>query len=131
MEDLCRKVVWAVEQSGRPAGFYGESIEAEFAQQPELEKKPGAPSAFVWRGQRFEVARVLKEWHDYGGSGPMGGMVGGGGKGAGPWGGGSRTIGRDYYRVATAGGEIFDVYFDRRPKGKDRKGSWTLDRKIG
>ena len=120
-----------MEQSGRPAGFFGDEIQPEFDSEPAIEKKPGAPAAFVWRGQRFAVARVVKEWHDYGRVQP--GFGGPGRGGTAPWGAQSvsRGVGRDYYRVATEAGEIFDIYFDRRPKGKDKKGSWTLDKKIG
>ncbi len=42
---------------------------------------------------------------------------------------GSWGVGRDYYRVQTDSGEIFDIYYDRKPKGQ-KKGEWILLRKI-
>ena len=45
--------------------------------------------------------------------------------------GGSWGLGRDYYRVRTREGRIFDLYFDRRPKSADVAGSWVLYRELG
>ena len=36
-------------------------------------------------------------------------------------------VGRDYYRVRTDVGRVFDIYYDRAPKdSKDRKGGWHV-----
>jgi len=44
---------------------------------------------------------------------------------------GSWGVGRDYYRVRTAGGRVFDLYYDRAPKGSDdRGGGWFLFREM-
>ena len=44
---------------------------------------------------------------------------------------GSWGVGQDYYRVRTAEGRIFDLYYDRAPKNVfRRKGGWFLDREI-
>jgi hypothetical protein len=44
---------------------------------------------------------------------------------------GSWGVGRDYYRVRTAGGRLFDIYFDRAPKDAGhRKGAWFLYREL-
>jgi len=44
---------------------------------------------------------------------------------------GSWGVGKDYYRVVTDSGRIFDIYFDRAPKGVDnRKGAWFLFQEL-
>ncbi len=44
---------------------------------------------------------------------------------------GSWGVGRDYYRVRTDTGQVFELYYDRAPKGsRDRKGAWFLDREL-
>jgi BirA family biotin operon repressor/biotin-[acetyl-CoA-carboxylase] ligase len=111
--------------------FIDEAIEAEFDQPPALEKKPGCPDGFTWRGETFRVAEMLEEWHDYRRRGrsarnmqPAHAAVA---EKRGSWG-----VGRDYYRVRVEGGRIFDVYYDRAPKGSSRrKGTWVLFRELG
>jgi hypothetical protein len=45
---------------------------------------------------------------------------------------GSWGVGRDYYRVRTRKGRVFELYFDRAPKDVDRrKGAWFLYRELG
>ncbi len=40
---------------------------------------------------------------------------------------GSRGVGRDYYRVQTAAGRVFVLYYDRAPKNVDDSlGGWFL-----
>jgi len=44
---------------------------------------------------------------------------------------GTWGAGRDYYRVRTDTGEVFDIYYDRAPKGAAQgKGAWFLFRQI-
>jgi hypothetical protein len=44
---------------------------------------------------------------------------------------GSWGVGRDYYRVLTHTGHIFDLYYDRAPEGTNqRKRSWFLYREM-
>lgn len=44
---------------------------------------------------------------------------------------GSWGVGQDYYRVRTDTSQIFDLYYDRAPKGSDqRKGAWFLDKEL-
>ena len=44
---------------------------------------------------------------------------------------GSWGVGQDYFRVRTDKGQIFDIYYDRAPKGSDqRKGEWFIDKEI-
>ena len=43
------------------ADFYSEEIEVQFDREPLIEKKPGLPSAFIWRGQEHIIVELLKE----------------------------------------------------------------------
>jgi hypothetical protein len=44
---------------------------------------------------------------------------------------GSWGVGRDYYRVRTDSGRVFDLYYDRAPGSvHDRKGAWFLLREL-
>lgn len=113
-----------------PVHFVGEAIEVLFNQPPLLEKKPGCPDAFTWRGIRHQVVEMLSEWHDYQRRGRFARnmqdkhLATASLKGS--WG-----VGRDYYRVRTDHGQIFDLYYDRAPKGSDqRKGTWFLDKEL-
>ncbi len=73
---------------------------------------------------------MLNEWHDYSRRGRMAlnmrpehAAVA---ARRGSWG-----VGRDYYRVRTDTGEVFDLYYDRAPRGsKRRKGDWFLCRQV-
>ncbi len=113
-----------------PLHFIGEIVEVHFEQPPALEKKPGCPQGFTWRGAAFQIVEMLSEWHDYRRRGRMSrnmqpkhaavAVV------HGSWG-----VGQDYFRVRTEGGRIFDLYYDRAPKDADhRKGAWYLDREL-
>jgi hypothetical protein len=113
-----------------PLHYIDEAIEALFDTPPTLEKKPGCPNGFVWQETTYKVIEMVSEWHDYGRRG----------KAAknmrpshaelaavrGSWG-----VGRDWFRVRTETGQIFDLYYDRSPKGLDqRKGSWRLVKEM-
>ncbi len=112
--------------------FYSEPITVKFAVQPLLEKKPGLPAEFMWRGKSYTIIRLLKEWHDYRKRGKSqkfyaekrGNAPQIRSRKRGSWG-----VGRDYYQVLTDSGEIFDIYFDRRPT-RTQKGEWVLSRKV-
>jgi hypothetical protein len=114
----------------RPIRFIAEPIEVRYDQPPALEKKPGCPDAFVWRGKTYRLVEKISEWHDYHRRGrmarnmqPAHATVA---ESRGSWG-----VGQDYYRVRTSDGRIFDIYFDRAPKSADdRKGSWYLYREL-
>ncbi len=113
-----------------PLHFIGEEIEARFDNAPLLEKQPGCPNGFLWRGQEYRVAEMLREWHDHGRRGRMARNMTprhlSTASGRGSWG-----VGRDYYRVRTEGGQCFDLYYDRAPTGKGgAKGSWFLFREL-
>jgi hypothetical protein len=111
--------------------FIAEEIEVEYDRPPALEKKPGCPDGFIWLGERYVIAEVLREWHDYRRRGRMARNMqpahAAVAKKRGSWG-----VGRDYYRVRTRKGQIFELYFDRAPKDVDRrKGAWFLFRELG
>lgn len=113
-----------------PLHFINESVEVHFEQEPRLEKIPGLPQGFTWRGNYYNIVELLSEWHDYRRKGrsainmrPEHTAVA---KSRGSWG-----VGQDYYRVRTKGGRIFDLYFDRAPIDVDRrKSGWFLDREL-
>ena len=113
-----------------PIHFIGEEIEVRFDKLPMLEKKPGCPQGFIWRRKECQIVEMHSEWHDYSRRGkmernmqPQHAEVA---KGRGSWG-----VGRDYYRVEIGSGSIFDIYYDRAPKGVDkRKGAWFLYQEL-
>ena len=114
----------------RPLRFIGEPVTVEFDRPPLLEKKPGCPSSFTWQGETHHIIEKLSEWHDYTRRGRMAKNMSEPHAAAavrrGSWG-----VGRDYYRVRTDGGRVFDLYYDRAPKGPDnRKGGWFLFREL-
>jgi hypothetical protein len=110
--------------------FISEPIEAHFKQAPLLEKNPGCPDGFTWREQVFTIVELLSEWHDYQRRGRMARNMqpqhAAAASRRGSWG-----VGQDYFRVRTADGRIFDLYYDRAPKDAfRRKGGWFLDREM-
>jgi hypothetical protein len=110
--------------------FIGEEIEVEYDTPPALEKKPGAPGGFVWEGETYRVEEVLSEWHDFTRRGRMARNMRPDHALAaarrGSWG-----VGRDYFRVRTRDGRVFDLYYDRSPGGaSERKGIWVLFREM-
>jgi hypothetical protein len=114
----------------RPLRFIGERIQVQFDRPPALEKRPGCPDQFVWRGATYRVVEVLSEWHDYGRRGRMAHNMrpthAAVATRRGSWG-----VGRDYYRARTDSGQVFDLYYDRAPKSADDgKGSWILYREM-
>lgn len=113
-----------------PKKFISEQVEVRFAKPPSLEKKPGPPDGFTWRGEYFSIVEVLSEWHDYQRRGRMARNMrpehAETAAQRGSWG-----VGQDYFRVRTTAGRIFDLYYDRAPKNVDtRKGAWFLDREM-
>ncbi len=120
--------------SDLPARFIGAPVEVIHDRAPALEKRPGPPDGFVWEGRTYRVAEVLREWHDYHLRGrsrafyvkERGSYRAKAAERRGTWG-----VGRDYYRVRTTEGEVFDLYYDRAPHGPgQRKGAWFLWRQI-
>ena len=114
----------------KPLRFIGERIQVEFDRPPALEKRPGCPDRFVWRGKAYQIVEKLSEWHDYSRRGRMARNMrpehAAVAARRGSWG-----VGRDYYRVRTDTGQLFDLYYDRAPgKAGDRKGAWFLFREV-
>lgn len=112
--------------------FHSEPITVKFEGEPLLEKKTGAPDAFVWRGTLYSIVSVENEWHDYDIRGKMeklyhqkrGNSPEMRSRKGGSWG-----VGKDYYEVKTDSGEIFVIYYDRQPK-KSKKGEWILLKRV-
>ncbi len=114
----------------KPVRFIGEAVDVHFDQPPLLEKKPGCPDAFTWRGESQAVIELLSEWQDFGRRGRMGRNMqpqhAARAARKGSWG-----VGHFYFRVRTGSGKIFDLYYDRAPKSADdRKGEWVLYREL-
>jgi hypothetical protein len=110
--------------------FIGEPIEVQFDQPSVLVKKPGCPDEFLWRGKRYRVVEKLGEWHDYGRRGRMASNMRPErariAARHGSWG-----VGRDYFRVRTDTGQVFDLYYDRTPgSSTSRLGTWILYREM-
>ena len=120
----------AEEVSGKSAyrrlQFIGEPVEVAFDHPPALEKKPGCPDRFLWHGTTYRVVEKLNEWHEYGRKGRMARNMqpshAAAAERRGSWG-----VGRDYFHVRTAGGRVFELYYDRAPQDAGRrKGAWFL-----
>ena len=119
-----------VQSEMKPTRFISEVISVQFDDAPALMKKPGAPDRFDWRERTFHVGEKLKEWHDYGRRGRMAHNMRPAhlraARRRGSWG-----VGRDYYRVRTTCGRVFDIYYDRAPKTAGwRHGQWILCREL-
>lgn len=113
-----------------PTRFIGEPITVEFDQPPLFAKQPPCPARFIWQDETFTIVANLQEWRDYGRRGRMANNMRPENlkKAAkrGSWG-----VGRYYFRVQVANGRIFEIYYDRAPKGlAQRLGSWFLNREI-
>ncbi|UCH60735.1 MAG: hypothetical protein JSV61_04455 [Anaerolineales bacterium] len=114
----------------KPIRFIEEQVEVMFREAPLLEKKPGCPDGFNWRGEIFQITEVLAEWHDYGRRGRyarnMRETHASTAERRGSWG-----VGKDYYRVNTNAQRVFDLYYDRAPRSVDhRKGNWFLFQEL-
>lgn len=108
--------------------FISAEIEPIFHKAPAIKKRAGAPDAFWWQGERHDVAELLAEWHDYGKQREPGNTrrtQAQLNRQRGGWG-----TGRDYYRVRTSAGRIFELYYDRRPKNRQIIGVWILYREL-
>ena len=113
-----------------PVRFINEPIEPYFNIPPTLEKKSGCPDRFIWRNEEYVVEDLISEWHDYQRRGRMQQNMKATNRATasrkGSWG-----VGQDYYRIKTLGDRIFDIYYDRSPKGSDnRKGEWFVYREL-
>lgn len=113
-----------------PAHFIDEPVTVYFDIPPVFAKRPHCPDAFDWRGRRYAVAEGLSEWHDFRRRGRSANNMrpehAATATERGSWG-----VGRFYFRVRTVEGLVFDLYYDRAPRGSaDRAGSWFLYREM-
>jgi hypothetical protein len=114
------------EQTQPSLRFIDEPIEVEHAGQPLLEKVPRCPARIRWQGQEFEIVELLAEWQNFIRRGRMARNMTPPHKTraerVGSWG-----VGRFFFRVRTASGRVFEIYYDRAPTDAgDRKGRWVL-----
>ncbi|MCP5094391.1 MAG: hypothetical protein GY943_02430 [Chloroflexi bacterium] len=110
--------------------FIGEPITVEFDKFPTYSKKPPCPDRIIWRDETFLITECLQEWRDYQRRGRMSSNMRPANlkKAAsrGSWG-----VGRYFFQVKVADGRLFELYYDRAPKGQNqRSGSWHLLRQI-
>jgi len=115
---------------GRPLRFIGEPITVLFDEPPVWKKRPGCPDGFVWRGETYRVVELLSEWCDFRRRGKMARNMRPShlavAVGRGSWG-----VGRFTFRLRTAGGRVFELYYDRAPRSvDDREGTWMLYREM-
>ncbi|NLG80718.1 MAG: hypothetical protein GX492_13000 [Firmicutes bacterium] len=89
--------------------FYSEPIDVIF------HSRPGPPAAFVWRGQEHRIASVEAAWQDHG--------IGTVSPKHANW---RLRRHRNYYRVRTDDGRVFEFYLDR---GGGRR-RWVLYREL-
>lgn len=114
----------------KPFKFIGQQVQVEFDEEPTLRKKPSCPDRFYWEGKTFRVESLLSQWQDFGRRGRMARNMrpenAAKALRRGSWG-----VGRFYFRVATASGRYFDLYYDRAPKNaSDRLGAWFLNQEL-
>lgn len=108
--------------------FIGEPIQVEFDHPPVFLKSPGCPDRFLWQDELFVIGELLQQWLDFGRRGNMAlnmrpeNAVRAQKRGS--WG-----VGRFYFRVRTAQGRVFDLYYDRSPR-QHRQGQWFLFREL-
>ena len=113
-----------------PLHFIDEPISVDFDQPPAMEKTPTCPNGFNWQGRPYRVVEMLAEWSDFTRRGRMAGNMrpshAAAASSRGSWG-----VGRFFFRVRADSGQVFDLYYDRAPKGSDqRKGGWFLYREM-
>ena len=84
-----------MDQAGSMTKLYEEMVA--------VEREAGMPSAFLWRGRRYEVRDVIGRWRIEG-----------------RWWEDGRD--REYWRVEAKGGAVVDLYLDRRGE------RWHLER---
>ncbi|RME83322.1 MAG: hypothetical protein D6775_08470 [Caldilineae bacterium] len=113
-----------------PIQFIAEPVLVEFDRQPLFSKSPDCPSRFIWRDHVYHIVELLSAWQDFGRRGRMSrnmrperlALA----SRRGSWG-----VGKFFFRVRTADGRIFDLYYDRAPKSAhDRLGQWFLFREL-
>jgi phosphoribosylglycinamide formyltransferase-1 len=98
-----------------PSSFVSEPIlpvEASFDTGGMARGEPGLPRKFRWRKKEFIVAEVLERWKEHGDC---------------RHGSGERYVRKHGYRVRTAEGAVFRIYFQRSVgRGKLPKSRWWI-----
>jgi hypothetical protein len=113
-----------------PIHFIDEPITVEFDLPPATEKNPPCPNRFLWQGQTYSIVASLSEWHDFTRRGKMARNMRPAHAEAAA-GHGSLNVGRFFFRVRVASGQVFDLYYDRAMKDLDhRKGQWVVYREM-
>jgi len=110
--------------------YIGELITVEFDRPPLFSKRPHCPDRFLWRGETHVIVAVLGQRVDFGRRGRMAQNMqpehAARAAQHGSWG-----VGRYFFTVRTATGRVFELYYDRAPKGSDRpEGEWFLRYEI-
>ena len=73
------------------------------------------PASFIWEGSAHQVTSIDKEWHDW--------HVATGGPKRIAW---KHRRHRNYFRVTTTQGRVFEIYYDRKAKRPE----WVLYREL-
>lgn len=99
---------------GMPERFVSEPIEpasATYDTGRMAGGEPGFPREFLWRGQTFAVADVLRSWRETGrchnGSDEL-------------------YLRKHWYEVRTTSSAVMKIYFERQPRGKRKTVRWFL-----
>lgn len=98
----------------RTERFVGEAIEpvvSTFDASRMANAEPGLPAEFVWRGEAFAVAAVLRTWRD---TGPC------------RHGSGERYVRKHWFEVVTRDGAVMRIYCDRQARGGRQASRWWL-----
>ena len=81
----------------------------------QAEGVPLRPVSFTWQGSTHRIASVDSKWHDW--------HVARGGPKRVAW---KNRRHRDYFRVTTTRGRVFEIYYDR----KGKRAEWILYREL-
>lgn len=110
--------------------FIDEPITVVYSSEPLLQKSPRCPDEFIWNDERFQIINLLLEWADFTRRGKMARNMSEPHSASaavkGSWG-----VGKFFFRVETSCGRVFDIYYDRAPKGSaNRKGLWFIYKEL-
>ncbi len=73
--------------------------------------EPGLPAEFIWHGETLVIARVCRSWRE---TGPC------------RHGSGEQYVRKHWYEVLDNRGRTLKIYFERNPRGKQRRTRWRL-----
>ena len=72
---------------------------------------PGLPQEFEWRGEPLRIAAVLRTWRE---TGPC------------KHGSSESYVRKHWFEVQTTSNQRAKIYFERQPRGRNRKKRWWL-----